>query len=222
MLGALGMLVGGLLVLAVAADQFVIGAARSARHLRVPLVAVGVVVVGFGTSLPEMVVSALAAGRGEIAVGVGNVIGSNLANLTLLLGVAALLSPLAVTSGVVRRELPLVAATTLLLAVVVQGRLAAWEGTLLLATMLLTTAWLLRSALRGRDDVVADETDEFLAPPRPGGAPRRRAPSSGCSGPSRVRRSCSRGPSTSPSGSTSRPGSSARPSSRSGRRCPSS
>lgn len=156
------LLVGGLALLAWAADQFVVGAARLARRLRVPAVVVGVVVVGFGTSLPEALVSALAAGRGEVAVAVGNIVGSNIANLSLLLGVGALITPLVIGSDVVRREIPLVLGATAALAVAVQGSFAAWKGVALLVGMAVILAVVVRSSISARSDVLGGETDEFL------------------------------------------------------------
>lgn len=156
------LLVGGLALLAWAADQFVIGAARLARRLRVPAVVVGVVVVGFGTSLPEALVSALAAGRGEVAVAVGNIVGSNIANLSLLLGIGALITPLVVGSDVVRREIPLVIGATAALAVAVQGSFAAWKGVALLVGMAVILTVVVRSSVSARNDVLGGETDEFL------------------------------------------------------------
>ncbi len=94
----------GVAVLAVAADQFVIGAARVALIKNVPSLVVGVVIIGFGTSAPEILVSALAALDDEPDVAVGNIVGSNIANLSLLLGIGALIVPLAVDSRTVRRE----------------------------------------------------------------------------------------------------------------------
>ena len=74
-----------LVVLAVNADQFVKGAARLGVLMRLAPVVVGAVVVGFGTSVPEMLVSALAAQQGRLDIGVGNIVGSNAANLSLVL-----------------------------------------------------------------------------------------------------------------------------------------
>ena len=83
----------GLVVLVKAADVFVDGAAGMSFRLRIPPVVVGAVVIGLGTSMPEVLVSALAASGGDADLGVGNIVGSNIANLSLVLGVAALLSP---------------------------------------------------------------------------------------------------------------------------------
>jgi cation:H+ antiporter len=163
MVVALLLLAGGLILLAVAADQFVVGAARLARALSIPAVVVGVVVVGFGTSLPEGLVSGLAAGRGEVATAVGNIVGSNIASLTLLLGIGALLTPIAVASEVVRREIPLVALATVMIAVAVQGELTATRGLLLAAGMVAALAVSLVSAWRARGtDPLGAETDELV------------------------------------------------------------
>ena len=86
-------LVGGVALLAFAADQFVLGAARVALVKNLSPVLVGIVIIGFGTSMPELLVSALAALRGSTEIAIGNIVGSNLANLSLLLGVGAVMVP---------------------------------------------------------------------------------------------------------------------------------
>ncbi len=125
----------GVAVLAFASDQFVIGAARVALLRNVPALVVGVVIVGFGTSAPEMLVSALAVIDDQTAVAIGNVVGSNLANLSLLLGVAAILVPLTVESRVVRFEAPIVVGATAVFALAVQNGVSRLEGVLLLLAM---------------------------------------------------------------------------------------
>ena len=100
----------GLMLLTVAADQLVIGCGRLAARLGVPAVAVSVVVIGLGTSAPEFVVSGLAAARGDAGLALGNLVGSNIINVTLILGVAGLIRPVTVRSSVPRREAPLAAA----------------------------------------------------------------------------------------------------------------
>src|SRR3954452_2761313 len=99
--------VAGLVLLTFAADHLVLGASRLARRLRISAVVVGVVVIGLGTSAPEFLVSGLAAARGDTGIAVGNIVGSNILNLTLLLGLAAIIAPIPVASRVVRREVPL-------------------------------------------------------------------------------------------------------------------
>ena len=133
MLLGVAAIVVGVAALAWAADQFVLGAARVALIRNVPSLVVGVVIVGFGTSAPELLVSALAVLDDNTAVAVGNVVGSNLANLTLLLGIGAVVVALTVESRTVRLEAPLVVAATVAFAVAVQGGIQWWEGVLLLA-----------------------------------------------------------------------------------------
>ncbi len=121
MLIAVAAVVVGVAVLAFAADQFVLGAARIALAKHVPSIVVGVVIIGFGTSAPELIVSTIAAAGGTSEVAIGNVVGSNIANLSLLLGVGALMIPLTVDSRTVKREAPMVVAAVLLFGAAVQG-----------------------------------------------------------------------------------------------------
>jgi cation:H+ antiporter len=93
--------------LAFTPGRFVAGSAGLADTWGVPRVLVGAVIVGFGTSAPEMLVSGLAAAQGDADVGAGNIVGSNVANLSLVLGIAALVGTMAVPRGLVRSELPL-------------------------------------------------------------------------------------------------------------------
>lgn len=136
----------GLVVLTTAADHFVEGAVRVADHLDISPVVVGALVIGFGTSLPEMLVSAVAAMQGDADLGVGNVVGSNVANLTLVLGLAALISVITIDSITKRRELPLCIASVLLFAVLVQDGFQRWEGVVLAVALVATLAVLLRGA----------------------------------------------------------------------------
>ncbi|MFP5331999.1 MAG: sodium:calcium antiporter [Acidimicrobiia bacterium] len=148
----------GVGLLAYAADQFVIGAARIALIRKISPLAVGVVIVGFGTSSPELLVSVFAASSGDAPVAIGNIVGSNIANLTLLLGIGALIFPLAVESKTVRREAPLTVVATLAFAVTVQGGVSLWEGLVLLAAMAAVIGFVMRN---GKGDPLAAETDEF-------------------------------------------------------------
>lgn len=145
-----------------AADHLVVGAGRVARRLRLSPVVVGVVIIGLGTSAPEFLVSGLAAARGDGALAVGNLVGSNVVNVTLVLGLAGLLAPVVVRASVVRREAPLSVA-----AVVLFG-LAVWCGLDLLAGVVLGVAgvaaliWLVRQARRESGPPMPAEVDEFL------------------------------------------------------------
>ena len=108
--------VAGLVLLTVAADQLVVGSGRLAAHWGVSPVVVGVVVIGLGTSAPEFVVSGLAAARGDAGLALGNLVGSNIINVTLILGIAGLVAPIAVRSSVPRTEAPMTVGAVLLLA----------------------------------------------------------------------------------------------------------
>lgn len=141
-------IVAGLLVLAVAADRFVVGAARLAVTFRVSPVVVGVTVIGFGTSAPELVVSGIAAARGGLDIAVGNLVGSNLANVSLVLGVAGLLAAPAVRARIVRREAPLSVAAVVLFAFLMQGGLSRLEGLVLTAAMIVAIVVVLGGARR--------------------------------------------------------------------------
>ncbi len=155
MLVGLVNLVGGLAVLAVAAGHFVKGAARLAVHYRVSAVVVGAVLIGFGTSAPEMVVSGVAAAQGELGIGVGNIIGSNVANVSLVLAAATLVTAVPVDSATVRREIPISVASVVVFALLVQGRIERWEGALLAVLI----AWFLFDTIRtsGADRHLDDE-----------------------------------------------------------------
>lgn len=105
-------LVLGIAVLLWSADKFVEGAAGVAHRLGMSQLLIGMIIVGFGTSLPEMLVSALSAMDGAPGIALGNAYGSNIANITLILGVTAVVNPIPVASDIVRKELlALVAAT---------------------------------------------------------------------------------------------------------------
>ena len=153
--------VAGLVLLTKAADTFVGGAARLSAALNVPPVIIGAAVIGFGTSAPEMVVSAIASAQGKLDIAVGNVIGSNVANLSLVLGVAGLICAMSVTSGILRREAPLSTAAVVLFAVLVQGGLERWEGVVLLVALVAALAFLFLGG-SGTDEELLAEVDEFL------------------------------------------------------------
>ncbi len=152
----------GLVVLVWSADRFVAGAAATSRHLGLPPLVIGMLVLGFGTSAPELAVSALAAGQGNPGLALGNAYGSNIANIGLILGLVALISPLAVHSRVLRRELPILGAITLLalwqLRDGVVGHGDAWLLLGLLAVFIGYSLWQGRQA-----DSLGDETEELLA-----------------------------------------------------------
>ncbi|MEE8602646.1 sodium:calcium antiporter [Euzebya tangerina] len=156
-------IVAGVIALAWAADQFVIGAARVALMRRVPALVVGVVIIGFGTSAPELLVSALAVADDNTGVAIGNVVGSNLANLTLLLGMGALIVPLTVQSRTVRVEAPLVLASTIAFGVAVQDGVGRWEGIALAAGLVASLAIVVRQPASASPvpDAVGEDVTEL-------------------------------------------------------------
>ncbi len=155
-------IVGGLFLLTISADHFVLGAARTSARLRMSPVVIGAIVIGFGTSAPEMVVSGIAAGQGELDIAVGNIIGSNVANLSLVLGAASMVASIVVGSSTMRREAPLSLAAVLLFAAVVQGGLTRGEGILLLVALAVALTWILISSSGVDDPELTVEVDEYL------------------------------------------------------------
>lgn len=152
----------GLLLLTYASDQFVLGAARVSIALRLSPVVIGAVVIGFGTSAPEMVVSGLAAFGGSLDIAVGNVIGSNIANLSLVLGTTSIVAPIVVGSSTLRREAPLSLGGVLVFAGLVQGGLERWEGLVLLALLVASLGLIIVAARREQDDGLAGEVEEYV------------------------------------------------------------
>lgn len=161
----LGVIV-GLAILTYAADHFVIGAARISARLQISPIVVGAIVIGFGTSAPEMVVSGLAAASGSIDLAAGNIVGSSIANLTLVLGIAALITPIAVRSPVLKREAPLALVATVAFAWVAQSSATIVEG-VLLAGLLAAAVTLIVVASRRGDPVLSEQVDEFLPTEQP-------------------------------------------------------
>ena len=98
---------GGLALLVWSADRFVDGAASTASYIGMPPLLIGMVIVGFGTSAPEMVVSGLAAYNGNPGIGLGNAYGSNISNIALILGITGLVSPILINPQVIKKELPI-------------------------------------------------------------------------------------------------------------------
>jgi len=155
MLASLAAMVAGILVLVWSADRFVRGAAATAGYAGLPPLVIGMVVVGFGTSAPELVVSVMAALDGRPELALGNALGSNIVNIGLILGLTALIVPLRVHSGLVRRELPVLLVVTLAAgALLADGTLSRLDGLVLSAGFVALLGWTLYVALRGRGDPV--------------------------------------------------------------------
>ena len=135
-------LVAGLVLLVWSADRFVSGAAATARHLGMPPLLIGMVVIGFGTSAPEMVVSVLAAASNNPGIALGNAFGSNITNIALILGLTALLAPITVTRQALYKEIPLLFAISYLaLWLMRDGSLSRADALLLLSVFALMLGW---------------------------------------------------------------------------------
>ncbi|GAB1467005.1 hypothetical protein MASR2M54_25050 [Aliarcobacter cryaerophilus] len=127
----------GFALLVWSADRFVDGAASTAKHLGMPSLLIGILIVGFGTSAPEMVVSAIAAYEGNAGLALGNAIGSNIVNIALILGVTAIVSPIMVNSKIVKKEIPLLLLIVLLIGyLLLDNSLTLFEGVILLVSFL--------------------------------------------------------------------------------------
>ena len=153
----------GLALLVWSADRFVEGSASTARHFGMPPLLIGMVIVGFGTSAPEMVVSTLAASQGNPGIALGNAYGSNIANIAFILGLTALISPLAVHSQVLRKELPILTAVTALAAYQLwDGELTRIDSLVLLGVFGGLMAWTIWQGLRKKADALGNEMEREL------------------------------------------------------------
>jgi cation:H+ antiporter len=160
-------LIAGFGLLVWGADRFVMGAAAAARNLGVSPLLIGLTIVGFGTSAPEMLVSAVASLQDNPGLAVGNAIGSNITNIGLILGVTALVVPLSVHSRIIRRELPILIGTTVAAYLLLRGgTLGVIQGGALLlglVIMLGYTVYVGLNSRAGRDPVAAEYAAEIPA-----------------------------------------------------------
>lgn len=155
------MIAGGLMLLYFGAEWLVSGASRLALSLRISQLTVGLTVVAYGTSAPEVVVGIASARSGHGDVALGNVIGSNIANLGLILALVVLVRPARVAKALSAREVPVLAATTIALPLMlVDGRLGARECAALLCVALGYTVWMVRAA-RSSETAVAEARSEL-------------------------------------------------------------
>ncbi|WP_120513105.1 calcium/sodium antiporter [Photobacterium salinisoli] len=153
----------GFALLVWSADKFVDGAAASAGHLGMPPLLIGMVIVGFGTSAPEMVVSAMASIDGKPDLALGNALGSNIVNIGLILGITAIIAPIAVQSNIIRKELPLLILIGILAGILLwDGELTRAEAVVLLIGFFGLIGWSIYSALKGKGDTLEAETESEL------------------------------------------------------------
>ena len=149
MLGNAFEVIVGLLLLVWGADRFVHGAAATARNLGVPPLLIGLTIVAVATSAPEILVSIVASLRGEPDLAIGNAIGSNIANIGMVLGVVAILRPVELKSATLRRDMPALLAVTLLtVALFLDSFLSRVDGLVLLTGLIIVMFWLTRLGFR--------------------------------------------------------------------------
>lgn len=153
----------GLVLLVWSSDMFVDGAAALAAHFGLSAFIIGMVIVGFGTSLPEMLISVQSALEGSPGIALGNAYGSNIANIGLILGITALVCPVAVPRALFRKDLPLLFAVTLLAALYVSnGSITRMEALCMLALFAAIMFWTIRKGLLGREIFLTREHEQVV------------------------------------------------------------
>ena len=153
----------GLLLLVWSADRFVEGTAAAARFLGMSPLLIGMVIVGFGTSAPELLVSVLAALQGNPGIALGNAYGSNITNIALILGLTALISPITVHSKVLRKELPILTIVTLLAAWQIwDGEITRNDAIVLLVVFAGLLGWAVWQGMQKSADQLGSEIEQEL------------------------------------------------------------
>jgi cation:H+ antiporter len=163
MLLAIAAVIGGLALLVWSADKFVDGAAATAGHLGMPALLIGMVVIGFGTSAPELVVSAIASLQGNPALALGNAYGSNITNIALIIGLTAVLAPITLNSQVLKREMPLLIMVTLIAAYPLwDGIITTVEAWCLLGVFAIYIGWSIVEGMNQPSDQLSGEFEQEL------------------------------------------------------------
>ncbi len=164
MLEHIGYMVAGLAILVLGADWLVKGASRLALAAGITPLVVGLTVVAFGTSAPELAVSVSSAYSGATDIAVANVVGSNIFNVLLILGVSAIVAPLVVHQQLVRMDVPImIGASLLLFALSVDGLIGLWDSLLLASIIVAYTVFLIVEARREKDPAIVAEYTEEVA-----------------------------------------------------------
>jgi cation:H+ antiporter len=154
----------GLAVLVWSADKFVDGAVGIAEYCGMSTLLIGMVIVGFGTSAPELTVSAISASQGNPELALGNAYGSNIANIALILGATALISPILMQRSVIRGDLPILIAVSILSIVLVwDGSVVRWNGVLLLVVFALVMGYSIWRELRKAHAEATESVEEESA-----------------------------------------------------------
>jgi len=157
-----------LVLLALSADKFVDGASSVARTLGVSPLLIGLTIVSFGTSAPEILIAVMSAGSGSADIAIGNAIGSNIANIALILGAASLFIPIPVASEILRRELPLLLCVVLFAtALIIDLKLSRIDGIVAIVVLFMCLGWLIWQGKTHDKDVIGDEYDHNIEPDMP-------------------------------------------------------
>ncbi|WP_062263514.1 calcium/sodium antiporter [Endozoicomonas arenosclerae] len=166
MLTALAAILVGFVILTWSADRFVAGAAATASNMNVSRMLIGLTVVSIGTSAPEILVSLMAALQGFPGLAVGNAMGSNIANMGLVLGITALIAPLPVKAALAKREIPLLLVITIIAGIcVANGYLGRIDGLILLSGLFITLYLMIRwQKQHPEEPLVEDEEIPELSP----------------------------------------------------------
>jgi len=165
MLGNLVEVIAGLVLLIWGADRFVHGAAASARNMGIAPLLIGLTVVAFATSAPEILVSIVASLRGEPGLAIGNAIGSNIVNIGLVLGCVALIKPIQLRSATLRREMPALLAVTLLtVSLFLDSFLSFIDGIVMLTGLVIVMMWLTRLGMRSAPSDPINQENEAEIP----------------------------------------------------------
>lgn len=153
----------GLAFLVWSADKFVDGAANSARYFGMSPLLIGMLILGFGTSAPEIVISTLSSLEGKSNLALGNAVGSNISNIALILGFTAILMPITVNSRILKNELPLLTGASLVATYMLyDSNLSRVEGFVLLGLFALFVGWTIWQGLKNPEDALGDEVEEEL------------------------------------------------------------
>ena len=152
----------GLLALIAGAELLVRGASKLALSFGISPLVVGLTVVAFGTSSPELAVSVKSAWSGQVDIALGNVVGSSIFNVLFILGLSALITPLLVAQQLIRQEVPvMVGASFLLLALAWDGGISRWDGALLFGLLLAYLVFVIRQSRRENRSIDAEYAQEF-------------------------------------------------------------
>lgn len=156
----------GIVLLVFSADRFVEGAAATSKQLGLPPLLIGMLVIGFGSSMPEMVISSLASMAGNPGLALGNAFGSNISNIALILGTTAIIAPIAVESAVIHRELPFLIGLTVVIALLlVDSVLGFYDGLVLIGLFCFLMIWSIHAGLKSPPDHLAEVIEAELSEP---------------------------------------------------------